>query len=407
MKYVKPIGFILAIVLAGVIYTMIPTQSKIIEGYQRELATLSGAIEQARREREVLKARDIELSWSINQDKARIEILKLCIEAKTMECEWWKKEAMLRLIPEAHATLDTEHTEDDVKANLMKPSPTTVNKVDNGKITQLYANNPGSPLEECKDFTLDPKRIVLHYTATPSTLTADQIIKSHLNKWGLDHYAGYHYIIDDSGRIWNTRPEECNALAEPKANHDAVHIAYIGNDKPNKDQLDSIVWLTKDVSKRLNIPIKNVTAHADVAAKNHKESMEYMFGGYDTFQKMIRLTQTITRDGKQMDALTYAWHAWWDMDFILTIQTESQFKPDAKWDIGNPWPWQYSFGYCQYNTHHQSLWYNEYKNLKTYQEQLNHCHEKYVYASTLPWWVWSRFHGYNVRMKNKDRFVIQ
>jgi hypothetical protein len=87
MHYVKPIGFILAIVLAGVIYTMIPTQSKIIEGYQRELATLSGSIEQARSEREILKARDIELSGSINENKARIEILKLCIEAKTMECE--------------------------------------------------------------------------------------------------------------------------------------------------------------------------------------------------------------------------------------------------------------------------------------------------------------------------------
>jgi hypothetical protein len=87
MQYAKQIGFILAIVLAGIIYTMIPTQSKIIEGYQRELATLSGSIEQARSEREVLKARDIELSGSINHDKARIEILKLCIEAKTMECE--------------------------------------------------------------------------------------------------------------------------------------------------------------------------------------------------------------------------------------------------------------------------------------------------------------------------------
>ena len=87
MQYAKQIGFILASVLAGIIYTMIPTQSKIIEGYQRELATLSGSIEQARSEREILKARDIELSGSINQYEARIEILKLCIEATAMECE--------------------------------------------------------------------------------------------------------------------------------------------------------------------------------------------------------------------------------------------------------------------------------------------------------------------------------
>ncbi len=111
--------------------------------------------------------------------------------------------------------------------------------------------------------------------------------------------------------------------------------------------------------------------------------MDYMFGGYDAFQKLIRYTQTITRDGKEMDALTYAWRAWGDMDFILTIQAESQFNPESKGDIDRPNKGDYSFGYCQYNTYWQPLWLEEYKNLKTYQEQLNHCHEKYLYASTL------------------------
>jgi hypothetical protein len=49
---------------------------------------------------------------------------------------------MLQLIPSAHATIEGENTEEDVKANLMKPLPTTVNKVVDGKITRLYANNP-------------------------------------------------------------------------------------------------------------------------------------------------------------------------------------------------------------------------------------------------------------------------
>jgi hypothetical protein len=108
-----------------------------------------------------------------------------------------------------------------------------------------------------------------------------------------------------------------------------------------------MIWLTKDVSKRLNIPIKNVASHSDIQAKHYKESLDYWFGkyddnqnitikGYDAFQKLIRYTQTITRDGKEMDALTYAWRAWGDMDFILTIQAESQFKPQARGDIDNP-----------------------------------------------------------------------
>lgn len=175
-----------------------------------------------------------------------------------------------------------------------------------------------------------------------------------------------------------------------------------------------MVWLVKDISNRTGIPTKNVTAHADIQAKNYKESIQYMFcgnekkcNGYETFQKLIRLTQTITRDGKQMDALTYAYQAWGDMDFILTIQKESQFNPESKGDIDRPTKGDYSFGYCQYNTHHQPAWLSEYTNLKTYQEQLNHCHEKYTYASTLPGGIGSRFHGYNTRMDNKDRFIIQ
>jgi len=85
---------------------------------------------------------------------------------------------------------------------------------------------------------------------------------------------------------------------------------------PNQSQIESIVWLTKDVSKRLSIPIKNVTSHADIQAKHYKESLDYWFGGYDAFQKMIRLTQTITRDGEQMDALTYVCPVWVTIECI-------------------------------------------------------------------------------------------
>lgn len=355
------------------------------------------------------KARIESDKWLITDHTGSIEKLNLCIKSKSMDCAKADKTAMLQLIPGAYATIVDEKSSQDIKLKLLKPQPAIINMTSfrDKKITELYANNPGSALEECKDFRLDPKRIVLHYTATPSNLSAQQILQSHLNRWDLDHYAGYHYIVDADGKIFSTRPIECNALAEPKANHDGIHISYIGDDKPNLEQINSLVWLVKDISNRTGISVKNITAHADIAAKNHKESMEYMFGGYDQFQKLIRLTQTITRDGKKMDALTYAWQAWGDMDFILTIEKESSFNPDDKGDIDNPSKGDFSFGYCQYNTKWQPAWLSEYTKLKTYQEQLNHCHEKYTYASTLSGGVGSRFHGYNDRLKNKDRFIIQ
>lgn len=352
------------------------------------------------------------LSGQIQTDKGFIqdnqkskEKLDLCIKSKSMDCAKADQHAMLSLIPQAHATIEWETSPRAVRENLINATPVqgTYTQV-NRKITTYYTNNPQG--DQCADMHNEPTRIVLHHTATPSTITVESIVASHHRKNGTLHYAGYHYLIKADGGIVQVRPDNCNALAAPVANHDGIHISYIGDDKPNKAQLDSLIWLTKDVSNRLHIPIKNVTAHADIQAKNHKESMDYMFGGYDAFQKLIRLTQTITRDGKQMDSLTYAWQAWGDMDFILTIQKESQFNESSKGDIDRPGKWDFSFGYCQYNTKWQHLWLAEYEKLSTWQEKLNHCHEKYVYASTLPGGVGSRFHGYNDRLTNKDRFVI-
>lgn len=446
-KYTYIIIALAIAIIAGTFYYTSPTQqwARQEKSYQDEINSLSGTnqklLDEVLRKIEEIKTLSGQIQDNyrkVNENIKSQEKYQLCIKTKSVDCISADKTAMLQLILSAHATTEDEKSSQDIKAKLLKPEPAVVNnnkdtwnqtKLDEclakyktisnsaanicleyatyKKIIELYANNPGSALEECKDFRLDPKRIVLHYTATPSTLSAQQILQSHLNRWDLDHYAGYHYVVDAKGQIYSTRPIECNALAEPKANHDAIHVSYIGDDKPTQAQIDSIVWLVKDISNRTGISTKDVTAHADIAAKNHKESMDYMFGGYDNFQKLIRHSQIITRDGKQMDALTYAWQAWGDMDFILTIQKESQFNPQSKGDIDRPNKGDYSLGYCQYNTHYQPEWLAEYNKFTTYQEQLNHCHEKYTYAASLPGGVGSRFHGYNTRMDNKDRFVIQ
>lgn len=412
-KYLSTIIAGLILVLAFMFYYMSPTKQweRQVERYQEDINEYKSSTDQLIQDNKSMLDLIKTLSWKIldnskqiNSNSEAIEKTELCIKANSMDCANGDKTAMLHLIPQANATVEWEDSEQDIREDILFvsiPSTTT----SSGRITEYYTNNPSG--DQCSNFRSEPKRIVLHYTATPDSIPVGNIVASHHRKNGTVYYAGYHYIVDKTGKIYRTRPENCNALAEPVANHDGIHIAYIGDDKPTKAQVDSIVWLTKDVSKRLSIPIGNVTAHADIAPKNHKESLEYMFGGYQAFQKLIRLTQTITRDGKQMDSITYAWQAWWDMDFILTIQKESQFNNESKGDIDRPNKWDYSYGYCQYNVTWQHLWLAEYVKLKTWQEQLNHCHEKYVYASTLKWGVWSRFHGYDTRLKNASRFVVQ
>ncbi len=375
-----------------------------IESLNSKNDSLSGSISDKEKQIETLKASIESDRSTISENNSRIEKYNLCIKSKSMDCDKADKTAMLSLIPQANATIADENSPDDVREGILSEIFTGT-LVGTGKVRTYYTNNPVG--DQCEGFHNEPTRIVLHYTATPSNIPVENIVASHHRKNGTKYYAGYHYIVQADGTIVNTRPENCNALAAPDANHDGIHISYVWDDKPTDAQTKAIVWLVKDVSKRLKIDRKNVTAHADIQAKNYKESMEYMFGGYEIFQQLLRAEDIITRDGKQLDALTYAWRTWWDMDFVLTLQKESQFNPDSKGDIDNPSKWHFSFGYCQYNTKWQSAWYDEYTKLKTYQEKLNHCHEKYTYASTLPGGVWSRFHGYNDRMKNKDRFVIQ
>ncbi len=71
------------------------------------METLSGNIQKNREERKRIydewSKQDQSLSGSINTDKLRIEKLKLCIEAKSIDCEGGKKEAMRSLIPNAYA----------------------------------------------------------------------------------------------------------------------------------------------------------------------------------------------------------------------------------------------------------------------------------------------------------------
>lgn len=375
-----------------------------IESLNSKNDSLSGSISDIEKQIYQLQSRIESNKIIINENNSHINKLNLCIKSKSMDCDSADKTAMLQLIPSANATIEQEDNSDDVRDGILD-NPYTGSITGTWMIRTYYTNNPVG--DKCEGFHNEPTRIVLHYTATPYDIPVENIVASHHRKNGTKYYAGYHYIVQADGTIVNTRPENCNALAAPDANHDGIHISYVWDDKPTEAQTKAIVWLVKDVSKRLKIDRKNVTAHSDIQAKNYKESMEYMFGGYAIFQQLLRAEDIITRDGKQLDALTYAWRTWGDMDFVLTLQKESQFNPDAKGDIDNPSKGHFSFGYCQYNTKWQSAWYDEYTKLKTYQEKLNHCHEKYTYAATLPGGVWSRFHGYNDRMKNKDRFVIQ
>lgn len=236
--------------------------------------------------------------------------------------------------------------------------------------------------------------IEFHYTASTDTKLSS-IKQSHENKYGIDHI-WYHYVIKADWEITSTRHEKCIAAADKweKNNYRFIQVAFVGDDKPTEAQTKSMVELSKAIQFRYKLPMDSVSSHQEWGPKSAKENFIHWYWSKAEFIKKIRQSQTITIHWKESPELTYIWQAWGDLDVITTWYQESWLNNKSVWDA-----WQ-SVWYCQIHGWFNPGWQAHYLKLKTMAERLNYCHELYVYAAWLPGWVWSRFHGYNVRQKH-------
>lgn len=272
---------------------------------------------------------------------------------------------------------------------------------------------------ECELWVRDRKVewIEFHYTDTVGS-TLQAIKRWHEWKFGIDHI-GYHYVIKENGEITSTRDERCIAAADKWSsnNYRLIQIAFVGNDKPTKEQTKSLVELTKDIQKRYSLPIDSVSAHREWWPKSDKESLTYWYGSKDSFTKLLKNDSELEKDSSKgivllrewqnLESVNYAWNKWKDMDFILTIDQESRWNPEAIGDVDHPKVGDYAYGYCQYN----SAWHKDkiayYKSLPSWKEKIDWCHERYIEAMDRKWWIGGTFHGYNARLKNKSKYSFQ
>lgn len=109
----------------------------------------------------------------------------------------------------------------------------------------------------------------------------------------------------------------------------------------------------------------------------------------------------ILRDGQELEALTYAWNKYGDIDFIKTIEAESRWDQHA---VGDSWD---AYGYCQINKNFNPDMQTEYRNLKTYQQRIDYCYGQYK-AWVDKWVIHKRLYGYNVRnLPQNNKFTFQ
>ncbi len=109
----------------------------------------------------------------------------------------------------------------------------------------------------------------------------------------------------------------------------------------------------------------------------------------------------ILRDGQELEALTYTWNKYGDIDFIKTIEAESRWDMHASWDS-----WD-AYGYCQINKNFNPEMQIEYRGLKTYQQRIDYCYGQYkVWVDK--WVIHKRLYGYNVRnLPQNNKFTFQ
>lgn len=125
-----------------------------------------------------------------------------------------------------------------------------------------------------------PKYIILHHSASPQTQTAKAIDDYHKSKWNfkseLGHYAGYQYIIEKSGNVFQARKDtEAGAhTVEQNMNYKSIGICVVGwyddghDDMPTKEQQASLAKLLKEKIAEYNIPRINIKFHRDYAPKS-------------------------------------------------------------------------------------------------------------------------------------------
>lgn len=112
-----------------------------------------------------------------------------------------------------------------------------------------------------------PKEIIIHHSASSADTTLEQINAWHKARGftvsSLGNYVGYHYVIDKTGKIFQTRRDNeigCHTIP----NEGKIGVCLIGNFQTlfaPKAQITAMLNLVKELKKLYNI--NEIKGHRD------------------------------------------------------------------------------------------------------------------------------------------------
>ncbi|MBN1217414.1 MAG: N-acetylmuramoyl-L-alanine amidase [Anaerolineae bacterium] len=110
------------------------------------------------------------------------------------------------------------------------------------------------------------RRIILHHSVTPPTVTAQRIAEYQVNNRGLAGIS-YHFCTTNQGQIYQTQPLEVVSNHAGNHSNDSVGICLIGDfssNPPPQAQLDATAALLAQLAAELSIPVDQIFGYSDL-----------------------------------------------------------------------------------------------------------------------------------------------
>ena len=140
--------------------------------------------------------------------------------------------------------------------------------------------------EETKGKNLPPRKIeylIIHFSASTFGNVRE------INNWHKQRnfpispisnlYCGYHYVILPSGKVEQGRLDREAGCHCRGYNEKSIGICFIGNDKPNTQQWNSLLFLCRIKKKEYSIKTENILGHCET--KKYVQRTKKKCPGFD------------------------------------------------------------------------------------------------------------------------------
>jgi hypothetical protein len=110
------------------------------------------------------------------------------------------------------------------------------------------------------------RRIIIHHTATPPTVTIERIAQFQVQK-GLPGIT-YHICITANGQVYQTQPLTLTAAHAGQDSRDSVGVCLVGDfsqSPPPQPQLEAAASALAQVAARLSLSIDQIFGYSEIA----------------------------------------------------------------------------------------------------------------------------------------------